>query len=238
MKSKHFVIILIIVLLDLVTKLAANYFLQFHEKVEVIEGCLSLFLTYNQDAIGTRAIHLVAGDNVNISIILSCASGLILFSFLVFVVRLSLKLVYKAFLVIAMYFIVSLSVVMLQPILVEVIVSTWVASVIAKLTGLIIYGVIFYLVKDALVKFFVAFLLACGVGNLLSCFYFPYEVIDFIYVDCASGFFELGVFNFADFVFDVGVIGVLISVMIFMIRKRMNVKAKTSEINGDDGITS
>jgi lipoprotein signal peptidase len=63
-------------------------------------------------------------------------------------------------------------------------------------------------------------ILAAGVGNLIGHFYPPYRVIDFINIKGSYELLRIGVFNIADFAFDVGIVGLIISIA-FVVFKRV-----------------
>ena len=67
-------------------------------------------------------------------------------------------------------------------------------------------------------RFFGLLLLACGIGNLLSHFYKPYFIIDFINIEGSYELLRIGVFNFADLSFNIGAIGFIISLVFYLLK--------------------
>jgi lipoprotein signal peptidase len=223
MKKKELIILIILVVFDTVTKLAANYFLPFHKDVHILGDGVSFYLTYNEGSTGQQANFLMEGEsNKNLTIILSCISGLTLLAYFFYIRRRPLRKTYKVLIGMGLFFALSILMEMIRPYILNVIVSSWTASVVGKMTGLILYGTLFWLSTNRWIRFSFLFILACGFGNLLSHFYFPYRIIDFISIEGSFELFRIGVFNFADVAFDIGVVGLIIS-MIFLGLKKMNV---------------
>jgi lipoprotein signal peptidase len=220
MKSKELIILTSIVLFDLATKLIANYYLPYEENVNVFGNKLSLYLTYNEEATGGQANFLMEGvKNKNITILISCINGLILLGYFLFIRKKYMHTIYKVLIGVAIFLVLSFLRAEIEPHLLNVAIPVWIISVIGKLAGLTIYGTLLYLAKDRWVRFFILSIIACGVGNLLSGFYLPYKVIDFISIEGSYELFKIGVFNFADLAFDIGAIGLLISLFFLLFKK-------------------
>jgi lipoprotein signal peptidase len=227
MKSKEFIILSGIVLFDLITKLIANYYLPFQEDVYVFGEAVSLYLTYNESSAGAQAQYLAGDSNLNVTIILVCLSGLILLSFFFYMRKKKIRTIYKVLIGIALYSILSVLVQTVPPLLMDVTVPSWPTSVIAKLTGLTLYGTLFYLSRNKWIRLFSVFILACGIGNLLSHFYLPFSVIDFINIKGSYDLLRIGVFNFADLAFDIGAIGLIISIGFVSLKRLITRQALT-----------
>ena len=88
-----------------------------------------------------------------------------------------------------------------------------------KITGLTIYGSLFYWSKDQWIRLSTLIILAGGIGNLVSHFYPPYRVIDFVNISGSYEHLRIGVFNFADVAFYVGGISLIISVAAMLINR-------------------
>ena len=227
MKLKELIILLSIVLFDLITKLTANYYLPFQENVEIFGDTVSFYLTYNQGATGGQADFIVGESNKNITIILTCMNGLILLSYFFYIRGKKIRTIYKVLIGIAIYLTLSVLMEMLYPLLINVTISSWTTSVIGKLTGLTLYGTLFYLSKNKWIRFFALIILACGLGNLLSHFYLPYRIIDFISIEGSYDLLRIGVFNFADLAFDIGAIGLIISILYSLFKRVTIGKSKS-----------
>ena len=227
MKLKELIILLSIVLFDLITKLTANYYLPFQENVEIFGDTVSFYLTYNQGATGGQADFIVGESNKNITIILTCMNGLIFLSYFFYIRGKKIRTIYKVLIGIAIYLTLSVLMEMLYPLLINVTISSWTTSVIGKLTGLTLYGTLFYLSKNKWIRFFALIILACGLGNLLSHFYLPYRIIDFISIEGSYDLLRIGVFNFADLAFDIGAIGLIISILYSLFKRVTIGKSKS-----------
>ena len=65
-------------------------------------------------------------------------------------------------------------------------------------------------------------IISSGIGNLISHFYYPYRVIDFININGSYELLRRGVSNLADFAIDFGLCGLLITLMAIAIKKIIN----------------
>ena len=108
---------------------------------------------------------------------------------------------------------------MVRPLLGGFSITSWTASVMHKITGLTIYSLLFYWSTNKWIRLSTLLILAGGVGNLISHFYPPYRVIDFINIDGSYEHLLIGVFNFADVAFYVGGISLVISIAIMLINR-------------------
>jgi lipoprotein signal peptidase len=220
MKSKELIILSTIVLFDLATKLIANYFLPYEETVNIFGNRLSFYLTYNEGATGGQTNFLMEGvKNKNVTFLLSCINGLILLGYFLVIRKKQMRIIYKVLVGVTIFLVLSFLMAEIEPHLLNVAIPAWITSVIGKLAGLTLYGTFFYLAKDRWLRFFILSIIACGVGNLLSSFYLPYKVIDFISIEGSYESFKIGVFNFADLAFDIGVIGLLVSLSFLFFKK-------------------
>jgi|GEM_PF-4471822 len=229
MSKREFQILLAIVFVDLLTKLIVNYFLPFNEHVYVFGEYVSLYLTYNQGALGGQGEYILEGvGNTNVAVIVVCLAGLILLSYILFIRKKNVKPVYKILGGISLYLV--LAVVMETAIwhFSNFNVSVWTASVVGKVTGIIIYGSLFYLSQDKLIRLSLLPILSAGLGNLLSHFYIPFKVIDFISIKGSYETLRIGIFNIADLAFYLGAIALVISLVIFLSRKLGNTITKLS----------
>lgn len=232
-KNKELWILLIVVILDLITKILANNYLPFEQFVNIFENKLSLYLTYNRGATGGQATFLLqAQKDKNTAIISSCISGLLLMTYILYIWTRSFKTIYKFIIGIILFVILTIVAEITNPILTQFNITSWTASIFGKATGLVIYSVLFYFTKNKLARFSMVFIIACGVGNLFSHFYSPFLTIDFIYVKGLYELLRIGVFNLADLSFDVGVIGLMTFLLILTFRKLTGSKVhNTKSVN-------
>ncbi|WP_394708156.1 signal peptidase II [uncultured Bacteroides sp.] len=75
-------------------------------------------------------------------------------------------------------------------------------------------------------RLFIVIIISSGFGNLISHFYYPYRVIDFIDIKGSYELLRIGVFNFADFALDFGICGLLITLIVIAIRRIINYATK------------
>ena len=219
-KKRELITLLVIVALDLITKIAAYNCLPFRQDVNIIGDKVIFYLTYNENSTGVWADELYQNENnKNLAIISNCILGLILLSYILFIKSKKIRIIYKILIGIALFFIMSILLDIATRLLVNVDISSWITSVLGKLCVLIIWGTIFYFVKDKLIRYSMILVIACGIGNLISHFYPPFLVIDFIYIDGLYEFVKIGIFNLADLSYNIGAVALIISLLIWLIRK-------------------
>ncbi|GHT80657.1 hypothetical protein FACS189467_3350 [Bacteroidia bacterium] len=107
----------------------------------------------------------------------------------------------------------------IQSLFANVTISDWVTSVVLRIVTLIICGIFFCLSKNKWIRFSFLLILAGGVGNLISHFYSPFRIIDFIFIKGSYELVRIGVFNLADFVFYIGMVALVISAVVEEIKK-------------------
>jgi lipoprotein signal peptidase len=219
-RNKMVIVGIAIIIIDLATKLLANWFLPFKENVPLLGEKFSFYLIYNEGSTGGQANALIGNMyNKNLLIISACISVAILMSYILYIRKRELKTFYKILIGIGLYLVLSVIVVNIQRVFVDVNISNWLTSVIGKIFGLAIWGTVAYLIKNDTIRFPFVLVLAAGVGNLLSHFYPPFLIIDFIYIEGLSQLVKIGVFNFADLAFDIGIIWFIIALIIIDVKK-------------------
>ncbi|MDJ1500687.1 signal peptidase II [Xanthocytophaga agilis] len=220
LKGKEWQVLIGIVIFDLLTKIVAACYLPYQEDVFVIGNKISLYLTYNDGPTGAQAEALLNREsNPNLVIILSSVNALIWLSYFLFIRKKALKMIYKVLIGIAVFFMGAFLIGIAQLLLANVFISSWYAAIVAKIVALLLYGTFFSLARNQWIRYFLILILACGIGNLLSLFYPPFNVIDFINVKGSYELLRIGVFNFADLSFDIGVIGIIASWISMLIHK-------------------
>ena len=214
-KSKELIVLVAVTIADLVSKLCAHLLLPLKENVAFIGNQIFFYLTYNESSTGGQADALLRDSpNKNLTLILVCIAGLILLGYILFIRKRKLRIAYKILIGIGIFAILNIVIDICLSIFSNLEVSSWITSVIGKLTGLSVFCVAFYFTKDKWLRLFLITIITGGVGNLISHFYPPFKVIDFIYVEGLYEIVRIGVFNLADLAVDIGVIGLVVSVVI------------------------
>lgn len=227
MKRKELNVLISIVLIDLTTKLVADFFLPFNNFVDIIGQYFCFYLTYNQESTGGQADAMFDPQfNKNLLIILYSINWLITLLYALFIRTKNISLFYKILTGIVLFILLFISINFTYPLFWSASISSWTASVVGKLSVLSLWGAILYFSKDKWIRLFLLAIISCGIGNLLSHFYSPYMVIDFIYIEGSYELLRIGIFNLADFAFDVGIIGLIISLIVKLIKKIKNENPK------------
>jgi len=222
-KRKEFIILIGIVIVDLITKLIANSFLPLKEEVCFIGEKVCFYLTYNQDSTGGQASFILQNShNKNMTIVLSCLFALVLLGYILFIRKQKMRTLYKILIGIGLYVILSIIMTLIQPLLDNITISSWTTSVVGKLTTLIIiFCIILCFHLEKWIRLSLVIIFAAGIGNLLSHFYSPYHVIDFIFVEGSYELLRIGVFNIADLTIYIGLLGLIASTLFYELKKRV-----------------
>jgi len=223
-KSKECIIFTIIVIIDLITKLTANIFLPFNEIVPLMGEKVYFYLIYNQGSVGGQANFILQNaHNINLTIILSCFLTFILFGYILLIRKRKIRTFYKVLIGIGLFVILSIIIEFIQPLFESSNISPWTTSVVGKLTALtIVFCIIFCFRLEKWIRISLVIIFAGGVGNFLSHFYYPYRIIDFISVEGSYKLLRIGVFNVADLAFYIGLLGLIVSVLIYELKKGLN----------------
>ena len=223
-KSKECIIFTIIVIIDLITKLTANIFLPFNEIVPLMGEKVYFYLIYNQGSVGGQANFILQNaHNINLTIILSCFLTFILFGYILLIRKRKIRTFYKVLIGIGLFVILSIIIEFIQPLFESSNISPWTTSVVGKLTVLtIVFCIIFCFRLEKWIRISLVIIFAGGVGNFLSHFYYPYRIIDFISVEGSYKLLRIGVFNVADLAFYIGLLGLIVSVLIYELKKGLN----------------
>jgi len=230
-KSNEYIILFIIVIIDLITKLMANYFLPYREYISILGEKVCLYLIYNQDFVSGQENALLQNiQNKNLHIVLTSLIALFLIGYILFIRKQKMRTFYKILMGIGLYVGLCVITELTKSLFVGIIISSWTASVVGKLAGLMVCGTFFCLCPNKWIRLSLVIIIAGGIGNLLSHFYPPFHIVDFIEIEGSYELLRIGVFNIADLAFNIGFLGLIISLLIFGIKKIItNKKRKLQE---------
>jgi len=200
-KSKEFIILISIIIVDLVTKLAANFFLPFKEKVCFIGEKLCFYLVYNDKA-GSLFGEKSQGGGLSLAFIY-----VVLLCYTLFIRKLRIRTSYKILIGIGIFVMLVVRLKLIQPLFEGITISFWTVSIIQMLSALAFWFTLLYFCGNKWIRLFLVIYIAGGIGNLLCFFYNPSGAIDFINS-------RFGVFNIADIAVIAGFIG-MIAVLLF-----------------------
>jgi len=221
--KKLLLIFILIVSVDLLTKIIALNLLPFQNHVNLIEEKVSFYLTYNMGSTGGQAAYLLQQENnKNISLVLASTAIIFLVIYIMLISRTTVKRKYK--------WLIGVGIFVLSLIISEVIkkqfssitISNWTTSMFTKIVGIIFYSAILIKMTNKYLRLFIVIIISSGSGNLISHFYYPYRVIDFVNIYGSYELLRIGVFNFADLAFDIGIVGLLITFIIITVKKTIN----------------
>ena len=239
LKGRIVRLIFIIVVADLATKILALNTLPFQQNIFLIGDKISFYLTFNEEATGGHAGYLLEQElNKNQTLILSAAGAFIIIGFVFFIRNQNIKKLFKWLLVIGAYILTTIVLELFKTSL-TIEVNNWTASLVSKIAGISIYLTILTFVKNSQLKLFFWIVISAGLGNLLSHFYHPYRIVDFINIEGSYELLRIGVFNLADLAFDVGIIGVIVTLIVLTINKikskRPTTDSKTKPLSTESG---
>ncbi|QNR25118.1 signal peptidase II [Croceimicrobium hydrocarbonivorans] len=238
LERRFITLMLVIVVVDLATKLLALNTLPFQQKIFLIGDKISFYLTFNEEATGGQAGYLLEQEfNKNQTLVLNAIAAFILIGFVFMIKKQNIKKLFKWLIIIGIYILTSIILELIKPSL-NIEVSTWTASLVSKIAGISIYLTILTFINNSQLKLFFWMVISAGLGNLLSHFYYPYRIVDFINIDGSYELLRIGVFNLADLAFDLGIIGIFVTLIVLTVNKikskRLTTNAKNEYANRAD----
>lgn len=220
--SPKSIIILFLILfsIDLCSKILALKILPYNKQVNILEDNLYFYLVFNSGSSGGQADYLLKNEtNKNATIIVNSINNLIIIFCFVLIYFIRINKIHKWLIGIGILIILSITNSSLKTYFNAYEFTNWNTSVFSKISSICIFMAIFFMAKNYYLKLFLSVILSAGMGNLISHFYYPYKIIDFIYVEGLYELFKIGVFNVADLIFNLGLIGFSISIFFWGIGK-------------------
>lgn len=217
--KKYLLIAIGVISLDTITKLLAFAFLPYNEYVEVFGEKLRFYLTYNTGASGTKAQEM-AGQfmNPNLYLLLVGGFGLLAGTAIIVTRNYRFKLWQKTLIPILILFALGFIVDKVANSMFFV-PSNYFVSWFTKLGGCVFFLSVIVLVKDDWLRVALTCCLSCGIGNLLSHFYPPFAIVDFIYSPFLHKWLHLNICNIADVLIDVFLILAVLRFVVLMVSK-------------------
>lgn len=218
-RSKYFIIIFFLTLADLISKILALFFLPFGQDICLIDNTFGFFLGYNTESTGGQVDYLLQDDpNKNFSIIISSVFYILLTIGIFIIEKFQIKRIYKLVIEVISGALLVVLIGLIGSNFQQYQISNWWTSVISKIAAIVFYSGLFVLIRNKQIRFFLVIILSAGIGNLLSHFYYPYSIIDFIYIEGSYELLRIGEFNLADLFFDIGIVGLIIAIIINLVK--------------------
>jgi lipoprotein signal peptidase len=210
-------LVLILVLIDLASKLLAYWLLPLGKQIPTMLGDVALILTLNKEGIGTQARGIINGNDA-LTIALGCAWWV---EAIIIVLIAKSKYRKAAKIRLGLLAAVALSIGCAgvsktvhwhsgQPYLLCVLLRTGNVALVI---------VLFRLFESAYFRACFGFFLAAAAGNALSLFYPPFRIIDFIYSDWIHSVLRLGIFNLADLYYYPVYVMLALSPIVLLVRR-------------------
>ena len=182
--------------MDVASKLAAYFLLPMETTVPLFGNALSLYLTLNKSGIGSRWLGTMS-SNPGLGIF--AAIGIAAFAVTVLLLsRWHTRSLYKILVGSGIYLIISISCFQAAELVHIEVSDLAIVGIIVRVSSLALALAWYYVSKQKYFKFTFAFWIAALAGNLLSSFYLPYQIVDFISSYPLYKLIGLGVFNMAD----------------------------------------
>jgi lipoprotein signal peptidase len=222
-----------IVLLDLATKLLANHFLPYEEYVAIMNDHFFFCLTYNLTPSNFHLEQFTQDiKNKNLYFFLNIGNAFMLLGYYHYIKNKAYPKRYKIGTGFLLYIINNVVVDILLHHCSDIAISVPLFRIITMALVLFFWGYFFYHTTNRYVRLFELFIIGCGIGNGLSLFYPPYGVIDFVYIPFLYTNNIMGIFNVADVFWALGVIGLMVSGIVFLLHwlyKRFTSKKNTQK---------
>lgn len=218
--KKLITILILIVGFDLLTKIIALNLLPFQNHVDLIGEKVSFYLTYNMNSTGGQGEYFLRQENnKNISLVFASTIIIFLIIYSLLINRTTIKNKYKWLIGIGIFVLSMIISEIVKRQFPNLIISNWATSIFTKIVGISFYTLILTKLTNRFLRLFIVIIISAGVGNLINHFYYPYRVIDFIDIEGTYELLKIGVFNIADFAFDIGICGFLITLTTITIKK-------------------
>ena len=221
--NKRLILIsLIIIGIDLITKIVVYNFLPFNEHVSLIGDKLSLYSTYNTDSTGGQAdyIYSKSGLDKNYELFLSTISGILIALYILLIYRLDKWKKKKWLLLIPLVLFNLVLVGLTKRLCPDVPFTNHFISWFSKIGTIVFVIVLIYLVSDKWIRLFLICILSAGIGNLISHFYPPYHIVDFISIKGSYELVRIGIFNIADLTLYLSLLSIVGYVIYSSIKKQ------------------
>lgn len=221
-KTKTILLVGGIIFIDLLSKLFATAYLPFEETSYLIDQKVGFYLTHNTGSTGGQMDYLMAGEpNKNLLLVFNGLTLFVLAIYLLVIKKKPLKKAYKWVIGIGIYLLMAFISTSLAE-QSEIMISNWTASVVVKFAALLFFGVLLTFLKNQTMRYFFWAIIAAGIGNLACHFYSPYYVVDFLLVEGSYELLRIGIFNIADMVLFLSIIGIVINSLFSALRKKRN----------------
>lgn len=221
--NKQLILIpLIVIGIDLITKVIAYNFLPFNEHVYLIGDKLSLYSTYNTDSTGGQAdyIYSKSGLDKNYELFLSTISGILIAFYILLICRLDKWKKKKWLLLIPLVLFNVLLIDLTKRLYPDILFTNHFISWFSKIGTIVFVVVLIYLVSNKWIRLYLICILSAGIGNLISHFYPPYHIVDFISIKGSYELVRIGIFNIADLTLDLSLISIVGYVIYHLLRNK------------------
>lgn len=238
MQRRFLALVFVLILADLLTKIAAYLCLSLGHEIPLCRS-VSLYLTVNELGLGSRYRKLF-GENQTFQILGSVVSIVMAPCFVllhgcrwrlwlkvVTAVLIAAAMIHAARFISSLWHLVNL--------------NSWSVQVFQRMASLPPAIVLFALSGSRYFRFTWGLGLACNIGNALSLFYPPFRVVDFIYIKPASDGLGIGVFNFADVCSDLSIALVVFSPIYFLLvsaKRRLADRMRIGDVARDEILDS
>lgn len=231
--SKYLVVFFVIVMIDFLSKILANNLLPYNEIVQINENNFCLYLTYNFGSIGSLGSILLSKLPIkNLMILFSCFNIFIVSIYIIIIKNFRLDKVLKLVFGFSLYYFLFFPEIVIVYLFKNINLSNHFFSWFSKFGILFFCTTIFFKINNGKVKLILSFIIGAGFGNLISHFYPPYYVIDFIYVKFLSDWHLTGIFNLADMVYDLSMIALIIYFIVSGFKKILQYRRNRKYFNG------
>ena len=223
LSSRLFLFCIVLIIIDLITKLLAYRVLPFQQDVWLIDNQISLYLTVNETSTGTQAKELIGNRNINQQLLTSSVIMFLTNVYIWLAPHLSIKPRIKWIIGILVFLILTILMNYTAPFS-NLEWKNWTVSLIQKTTGITFLLTLVYWIKIKHLKIALLLIVSGGIGNVLSLFYAPYKIIDFIYIKGTLETFKIGIFNIADLTYDIGIVSCIVSVIFIAASKIKSIR--------------
>lgn len=211
-----------IVIADLILKIIFYYIVPTHEFFYIFNSKSFIYTTTNSTLLGSQIVAMMEQSNTSINEVFFMSVVYFILGLYILLIRYT-KL--KKGLRILLGFVITILGILLFSFTKEfwsdIYIPQYAFNLVRSVGPLLALFAFFIISKDSFLKFILIGLLFGGISNTLNLFYPPFSVIDFLYIDILSNYFNTGIMNLADFIINICIFLMVIYVIIYLPIKRI-----------------
>lgn len=195
---------------DLFLKYIFWLILPLHTDVNVIQDEIYFYVILNKFSACAVTLRVLEGYSINTWLFIGALCCFTLGSYIFYIKDRQIEVVYKILIGYSILSILLLTIPYLKHNVDRVEFSAHFISWFTKVCGIYLAAAFWSITDNKTIKVLWTLIIAGGIGNFLSHFIPPFNVIDYLYVKSFDDAVQIGVFNFADVVLICGTVSFIV----------------------------